>query len=268
MDTSSVDTSDVENRHEIDNNSDFTEFQGRRKRRKKLVSKEILPSKHNVIGKTTSSSQLNFSQAVVKNQEMMVVPTKQLTPKKNLIGKRLSTGEHNRGLMASRSLLKKTFFHVSTIERTFSADNIVSYVKDNFQVSVISCFEIIKKDENGDPVIRWTAKNGKSYDFPKAFRVCINGDDTAGFLNMEAWPEHVVIRCRKFNKGKDLGIKEAEKENSVKEADKLISDASVAAVVSNITDSSSWFSQTTEIPGETNIHPHGGLRIRTVQLWT
>ena len=175
------------------------------------MSKEILPSKHDVIGKATGSSQLNFSQAVVKNQAKMVVPTKQLTPKKNLIGKRLSTGEHNRGLVASRSLLKKTFFHVSNIGRIFSADDIVSYVNDNFQVSVISCFEIIKKDENGDPVITWTAKNGKSYDFPKAFRVCINGDDTARFLNMEAWPEHVVIRRWKFNKGKDLGTKEADK---------------------------------------------------------
>ena len=148
---------------------------------------------------------------------------------------------------------------MSNIDRTFSADDIVSYVKENFQVSVISCFEIIKKDENGDPVITWTAKNGKSYDFPKAFRVCINGDDTARFLNMEAWPENVVIRRWKFNKGKDQGTKEAEKENSVKEVDMLISDASVAAVVSDITDSSNWFLQTTEIPGETNILPHGGL---------
>ena len=53
MDTSSIDTSDVENCHEIDNNSDFTEFQGRRKRRKKLVAKGISPSKHDVVTNTS-----------------------------------------------------------------------------------------------------------------------------------------------------------------------------------------------------------------------
>ena len=115
---------------------------------------------------------------------------------------------------ASRSLLKKTFFHVSNVARAFSADNLVSYVNDNIKVNVISCFELIKKDEDGNPVTTWTAKNGKTYETPKAFRVCINGDDSNKFLNMENWPEHVVIRGWTFKKAKDAGTKEIETGNS------------------------------------------------------
>ena len=264
MDTSSVDTSDVENRHEVDNNSDFIEFQGRRKRRKKLVSKEISPSKRDAIGKAAGASQLNFSQAVVRNKAMMVVPTQPIQKPKNINfdGKRQTVeGGLSRGLTASRSLLKKTF-HVSNVARAYSADDITSYVRENLKVSLISCFEIVKKNKDGDPIITWTAKNGKTYDIPKAFRVCIDGDDSTKFLNMETWPEDVVIRRWTFNKKNDPPTTEAANENSTEGSEKLTNDSSglalESAVESIVTDSSSWFTQTSDILGETSIQSHGG----------
>ena len=211
MDSSSMDTSDVDNRVDSDNNADYVEFKGsRRKRRKRQQSKDVSPSQPDANRWTTGSGQMQYSQVVQKGQTTTVVQPRQPLRNRNFVGKRLTAdGGQYQGLKASRSLLKKTFFHVSNVARAFSADNLVSYVSDNIKVNVISCFELIKKDEAGNPVTTWTAKNGKTYDTPKAFRVCINGDDSNKFLNMENWPEHVVVRCWTFKKRKMLGPKKS-----------------------------------------------------------
>ena len=68
-----------------------------------LCPKEISPSKRDAIGKAAGSSHLNFSQAVVRNQAMMVVPTQPIQKPKNInfVGKRQTVeGGLSRGLTA------------------------------------------------------------------------------------------------------------------------------------------------------------------------
>ena len=86
MDSSGMNTSDVDNRVDSDNNLEYVEFKGsRRKRRKRQQSKDVSPSQPDANGRTTGAGQMQYSQLVQKGQTTTAVQPRQPLRNRNLM---------------------------------------------------------------------------------------------------------------------------------------------------------------------------------------
>ena len=105
-----------------------------------------------------------------------------------MIGKRTSTV--NSKLLAFRCLQKKIYYFVGNVAEG-SDDDIKKYMEENLDVVALSCSEIKKQDED-------LKKSPKRW---KSFHVCIKAEDESKFLDVEKWPQYIIIRRWVF-KGK------------------------------------------------------------------
>ena len=96
--------------------------------------------------------------------------------------------------------------------------------------------------------VSWTVQNFKFFN---------DNVQRIYFLNMENWPEHVVIRSWTFKKAKDAGTKEIATGNSEQQTQETIGEVIVSDVESNVADKTNWYSQTSDIVGETSNQHHG-----------
>ena len=70
----------------------------------------------------------------------------------------------------------KSIFCISNVNVDLNTDDMTNFVK-SLNVNPLSCFEVKNKFVD-----------------TKAFRMCINADDTEKFLDADSWPASIVVR--------------------------------------------------------------------------
>lgn len=85
-------------------------------------------------------------------------------------------------IYAAKSLVKKAVFYIGNVNKECSYSDIVSCVK-GMNVNVLSCFEVRPRRRRVDD---------EGVDC-KAFRLCINDDDTERMLDASLWPDSITV---------------------------------------------------------------------------
>ena len=109
----------------------------------------------------------------------MVNPKK----KKTLIGR---SNQATDRLKASRPLVKKLFFYIGNVDRKFSNDDVKDYIENCVGATCVSSY-LISESETREV-------RGKTIEPFRGFRVAIVEDDVERFLDLENWPDGIIIR--------------------------------------------------------------------------
>ena len=98
-------------------------------------------------------------------------------------------GPISHGISAPKSYVRKSVYCVDNIDKSYSADDVISFVSD-MSVRVLSCFEVRPRKRRSGAAL---------YDH-KAFRLCINSDDQELLLDASKWPAYVTVSNWHFKK--------------------------------------------------------------------
>ena len=91
--------------------------------------------------------------------------------------------------------MKKLFFYIGNVDCEFSNDDVKDYIENCVGATCVSSFQI---SESEPRVVR-----GKTINPYRGFRVAIVEDDVDRFLDLENWPDGIIIRKWIFNKNKN-----------------------------------------------------------------
>ena len=118
-------------------------------------------------------------------------PKKQVTQRKEAFFGKSKT---DLCIKAAKSLTPREFFYVGNVS-TCKLKTFKDYLK-NKNIEFVSCFPVVKK--TGNLPITNNALNNKDQnrdeESANAFRVCIKSEDRSAFLDLNSWPEHILIR--------------------------------------------------------------------------
>ena len=104
-----------------------------------------------------------------------------------MIGKSV---DHQHTFSAARTWYRKAVFYIDNVDVNVSADFLTNFITQELNVRVVSCFEV-------QPRRRRNTSETPS----KAFRLCINRDDSQLLLIPENWPAYVGISAWQFKTG-------------------------------------------------------------------
>ena len=89
-------------------------------------------------------------------------------------------------IAAAKPIIKTSVFYAGNIDSSVSTDKLRKFVSD-MSVNVISCFETKPRRRRG-----YDRSNDRGPDH-KAFRLCIQADDSEKMLDASKWPAFVSI---------------------------------------------------------------------------
>ena len=130
-----------------------------------------------------------YSQILRKNDKQFPMATpshrriENPKKKKTLIGR---SNQTNDKLKASRPLVKKLFFYIGSVDRNFSNDDVKDYIENCVGATCVSSYQISESEPR--------EVRGKTIEPFRGFRVAIVEDDVERFLNLENWPDGIIIR--------------------------------------------------------------------------
>jgi hypothetical protein len=104
-----------------------------------------------------------------------------------MIGK-LENGSHT--FSAAHTWYRKAVYYIDNVGSSVSADYLTAFVNDELNVRVVSCFEVQPRRRRSNSEMN-----------SKAFRLCINRDDSQLLLIPEKWPAYVGISTWQFKSG-------------------------------------------------------------------
>jgi len=91
-----------------------------------------------------------------------------------VIGKNQSSAR----IKASGAVISKAVFCVSNLSNEYEPDDLVAYIRDSSDITVLSCHFL----------------SNTRFKDSKSFRVCIAKVDKDSFLDPNNWPEDVIVR--------------------------------------------------------------------------
>ena len=123
-------------------------------------------------------------------------------------------------LLASRSLHKRAFFYVGNIANEFKDTDVLLHMEEIMEIKGISCFEIKNENKNQNRTDNFIGSKSARLVAPsKSFRVCIRLEDVAKLLDLNRWPDSILIRRWVFKPKVDRVNPNEEKKNDEEDVD-------------------------------------------------
>ncbi|ESO00337.1 hypothetical protein HELRODRAFT_175731 [Helobdella robusta] len=140
------------------------------------------------------TSNTSHSNLTVFNNNKMNDRDKHETGSK-IIGR---SNKENIKIRANKVLVNKSFFYVSNLDNSCTADDIMDHLRTN-NINVISCFDIKRPETQQE-------SSATTKSFYKSFRVGIDSRDTCKIIDPDIWPSNVLVREWFFKKSTNEGI--------------------------------------------------------------
>ena len=164
-------------------------------RRKKRTFDELSPDGAPIQPKRGLAAVDAAPRNAVPNRSMMQRPVPGSAPRSKLIG---TSRNPQFRIKANKSFVKKAFFYVGNVASTSEKD-MGDFISD-IGFRVISCFVIRKQNSSNvennesDDETEESRNSKLPLDVGNFFRICIDAEDAAYFLNPARWPESFIIR--------------------------------------------------------------------------